>query len=178
MEELRPQTVRRPQTLRWIIVLAVAFAFFLTVAIAGRASATNPIVMFINLPAALALAWFGYAMATAKASSVTFDGETLTDDAGVVICALEDIHSVERGFALFKPSGGFALLLKEEKPRAWSPGLWWRIGQRVGIGGATPGRSSRNMADAITIAMAMRDAGEAPKASGAPKRPKRTGWRR
>ncbi|MEL6792102.1 MAG: hypothetical protein AAFP78_01515, partial [Pseudomonadota bacterium] len=151
MEELRPQTVRRPQVLRWIIVAAVAVVVLLTVAIAGQASATNPVVVMINLPIAAILLWFGYAMATAKATSVTFDGETLTDDAGVVICTLEDIHSVERGFALFKPSGGFALLLKAEKERAWSPGLWWRIGQRVGIGGATPGRSSRNMADAITV---------------------------
>jgi hypothetical protein len=178
MDELRPQTVRRPQTLRWIIVIAVAFVFVLTVAIAGRASASNPFIVFINLPAALALAWFGYAMATAKATSVTFDGETLTDDAGVVICALDEIHSVERGFALFKPSGGFALVLKAEKERAWSPGLWWRIGQRVGIGGATPGRSSRNMADAITIAMAMRDAGAAPKPRSGSKTEKRAGWRR
>ena len=110
----------------------------------------------INLPAAVGLGWFAWAMATAKASSLTFDGETLTDDAGVVVCHIDEVDKIERGFAMFKPSGGFAILLKEEKPRGWSPGIWWRWGKRIGVGGATYGRAARNMSDAMTIAQAMR----------------------
>lgn len=159
MEKLRPQTVRRPEILRWIIIAAIGVVLFFTVAIAARSSASNPIIALINFPAAILLAWFGYAMFTAKARSVTFDGEVLTDDTGLVLCHVDDIKSVERGFALFKPSGGFALLMKEEQTRDWSPGLWWRYGSRIGIGGATPGRSARVMADSITMAMAMKEAG-------------------
>ena len=164
MEELRPQTIRRPQILRWFIVIASAVVLALTISIAARSSATNPIVALINLPAALGLGWFAWAMASAKASSLTFDGEALIDDSGVVVCHLEEVERVERGFAMFKPSGGFAILLKGDQPRGWSPGLWWRWGKRIGVGGATYGRAARNMADSMTIALAMREAAaETPK---------------
>lgn len=169
MEELRPQTIYRPQVLRWLVVLASAVALALTVSLAARASATDPLVALINLPAALGLGWFAWAMASAKASSLTFDGETLTDNAGVAVCHIDEVDRIERGFAMFKPSGGFAILLKAEKPRGWSPGLWWRWGKRIGVGGATYGRAARNMADSMSIALAMRDQPAAPAKKGAAK---------
>ena len=153
--------MRRPAVMRWFIVIAGGAVLLLTVALAARASATDPVVTLIHLPVALALGWFGWSMLTTKAPTVMFDGERLVDDSGVELCALDEIETVERGFALFKPSGGFALLLNVEKPRGWSPGLWWRFGRRVGIGGATPGRSGRNMADAITMAITLRNASDA-----------------
>ena len=87
----------------------------------------------------------------------TIDGVLAWIDSGVELCRLEEIDGIERGLALFKPSSGFALRLKSERPRGWSPGLWWRIGNRVGVGGATPGRAGRNMADAIQGAITARE---------------------
>ena len=62
-----------------------------------------------------------------------------------------NIASVDRGAFAFKPSNGFTVRLKSPAPRAWLPGLWWRLGRRVGVGGATPGKAARDMADVITI---------------------------
>lgn len=159
MEEFQTRALRRPETLRWLVLAAIAVVLLMTVAFAARASAEDPLVAALNIPVALALLWFGWSLLNARSSHLYFDGERLTDDAGVEICSLDEIEAVEKGFALFKPSNGFAILLKERKPRGWSPGLWWRVGRRVGVGGATPGRGAKAMADAITVALAMRKGG-------------------
>ena len=51
---------------------------------------------------------------------------------------LKNIARVERGLFAFKPSNGFLILLNNPMSRAWHPGLWWRFGRRIGIGGVTP----------------------------------------
>ena len=155
MEKVAPTELRRPEVMRWLVVTAVIVMLVISFSIGVR-SVASPIAAVINLIAALAVGWFGWSMATAKASKVVFDGERLTDNAGVELCTIDEIENVERGFAMFKPSAGFAILLREEKPRGWSPGLWWRNGRRIGVGGATPGRAARNMADAITMALALK----------------------
>ena len=37
------------------------------------------------------------------------------------------------------------------------PGLWWRIGRRIGVGGVTPASQSKVMADLITARLIERD---------------------
>ena len=77
--------------------------------------------------------------------------ETVEDSSGTVLCRLDEIKSVERGAFTLKPSNGFAILLKKSGKFAWCPGLWWRVGSRIGVGGTTSGRSSRDMADMIAV---------------------------
>jgi hypothetical protein len=98
-----------------------------------------------------------------------FDGERIYDDTGTELCRLDDIVEIERGLALFKPSGGFVLRVKTAGPRSWSPGLWWRAGRRVGVGGATSSRAGKHMADAITGALATRMVAAAEMGSAASK---------
>lgn len=154
MTEGLVKTVSRPEPLRWFILIAIAALVVVTASLAKKASTDSPLTSLLTICFCLAMIWFGWSLYQARASVVTFDGERLYDDAGVEICAFDEIATVERGMALFKPSSGFVLTLREEKPRAWSPGLWWRIGKRVGVGGATPGRAGRDMADAIMGALA------------------------
>lgn len=75
----------------------------------------------------------------------------LRDTAGTVLARVEDIASVDRGAFAFKPSNGFILRLKTRAPRAWAPGLWWRFGKRVGVGGVTPSGPGRYMAEQIAM---------------------------
>lgn len=156
MEEFQTRVLRRPEVLRWVVIAAIAVVLVMTVALAIRAAEDAPLIAVLNVPVVLALLWFGWSLYGARASEITFDGERLVDNSGVEICTLDEIETVEKGFALFKPSNGFALLLTRSRPRGWSPGLWWRVGRRVGVGGATPGRSAKGMADAITIALALK----------------------
>jgi len=86
--------------------------------------------------------------ATAQAVELTRAGLRSSD--GEVIAPLDQIESVDRGMFAFKPSNGFILRLKASAPGRWQPGLWWRLGRRVGIGGVTPGAQAKTMADMIS----------------------------
>ena len=41
-------------------------------------------------------------------------------------------------------------------PRVWRPGIWWRIGRRVGIGGVMPGHQTKAMAEILAALQAER----------------------
>lgn len=83
----------------------------------------------------------------------------LFDDTGRSIALLEEIASVDRGVFAFKPSNGFVLHLKRPAGRAWAPGMWWRIGRRVGIGGITAPAQARSMSEIIAVMLVRRDEG-------------------
>lgn len=88
--------------------------------------------------------------------SATADGLTLTADgiftkSGEPLVNLDNVEAVDRGFFAFKPSNGFLLRLRDPMPRGWAPGLWWRFGRRVGVGGATSPGQGKAMADMISV---------------------------
>jgi hypothetical protein len=68
---------------------------------------------------------------------------------GRVVAPMDEIVGVERGAFAFKPSNGFMVKLSRGAPFAWEPGLWWRIGRRVGVGGVTPGTPAKVMAEIL-----------------------------
>lgn len=81
----------------------------------------------------------------------------LFDGDGVCIAAIDDIAAVDRGVFAFKPSGGFVLRLTRAPGRDWAPGLWWRLGHRLGVGGVTGNMQGRAMAEMIVLVLADRD---------------------
>lgn len=93
----------------------------------------------------------------ATALGVVLTEAGLTDTEGRAICALDDVVKVERGAFAFKPSNGFMLRVKTPMPRAWAPGLWWRFGTRVGIGGVSNSSQAKAMADFIALKLAVRE---------------------
>lgn len=76
-------------------------------------------------------------------------GDRLVDSSGAELCRLADIRRVDRGTFAFKPSNGFMIVLDRPARRHWAPGLWWRSGRLVGVGGVTPGPQARVLAEAI-----------------------------
>jgi hypothetical protein len=66
-----------------------------------------------------------------------------------MIVPIDQIRSVERGVFAFKPSNGFTIRLKSKAPAAWQPGLWWRAGRSVGVGGVTSSTPAKFMAEQI-----------------------------
>lgn len=94
-------------------------------------------------------------VSTALALELTKD--ELRDSAGEVLARCEDIVSIDRGAFAFKPSNGFMLRTGTAAPRKWRPGLWWRIGRRIGVGGMTPGRQTKYMSEIIAVMLAERD---------------------
>mgnify|MGYP003631041448 FL=1 len=80
----------------------------------------------------------------------------LRDSQGRVLADIADVVSVERGAFAMKPSNGFSLVLREKAPRAWVPGMWWRMGRRVGVGGTTGAGPAKFMAEQIAFRIANR----------------------
>jgi len=80
---------------------------------------------------------------------LTEDG--VFDSLGRTLARFDEMHSVQRGAFALKPSHGFSLVLKSKKSRVWAPGMWWRFGTRVGVGGVTPAGASKFMAEQIAF---------------------------
>lgn len=97
-------------------------------------------------------------MHAATALQLRLTVEALTDSEGRVIARIEDVVAVERGTFAFKPSNGFMIRLSAPQSRAWYPGIWWRLGRRVGIGGVMPGSQTKIMAELIQAQIAGRSA--------------------
>ena len=92
--------------------------------------------------------------ATMRAIELTPDG--LRESTGRVLCRLDEIESMERGAFAFKPSNGLLVRLKSGAPAAWAPGLWWRIGRKIGIGGVTSASQAKVLSDMISIQLIQR----------------------
>ncbi|MEL6642244.1 MAG: hypothetical protein AAFP98_13215 [Pseudomonadota bacterium] len=84
--------------------------------------------------------------------------DALMDERGVVLAQLDDIAGVDRGILAFKPSNGFVLTMKSKQPRSWAPGLWWRYGRFLGVGGVVSAGQTKFMAEQIAFALAHRNA--------------------
>ena len=83
--------------------------------------------------------------------------EGLQDSSGRSLAPFADIVAVERGVFAFKPSNGFLVKLARPAPRGWAPGLWWRYGRRLGVGGVTPGHQARYMAETLAVMLVERE---------------------
>lgn len=92
----------------------------------------------------------------ATATALVLTDQALGDEHGRIIVRTADIVSVDRGIFAFKPANGFILRLKRSEGAAWAPGLWWRVGRRVGVGGAISKAEGRHMADRISALIAGR----------------------
>lgn len=119
-----------PEGLQWVLVLLMC----------GAASCYAGYLMW---------QWSG------RMIELTNDGLRMSD--GQVIAHLDDIYGVDRSFFSNKPSNGFLVTLKVKYPTTWAPGLWWRIGKRVGVGGLTSGAEGKIMADTLSTMIAERD---------------------
>lgn len=89
-------------------------------------------------------------------SALELTETTLRLSDGTVLARTEDIVGIDRGMFAFKPSHGFTLKLRHRAARGWHPGMWWRIGRRLAVGGVTPGSQTKIMADVITAMIAER----------------------
>lgn len=77
----------------------------------------------------------------------------LRDGTGRVVARVDRIVRVERGTFAIKPSNGFLLLLSapEQGGNHWAPGLWWRLGRRVGVGGITSASETKVVAEQLSF---------------------------
>ncbi len=141
---------------RW---LGVGMLLFLGVLLIYVALATppDPAWQVFLLVMGVGSLWVGDKMRRATEGWITLSDTALVTQAGEVIAHLDEIEKVERGMLAFKPSNGFMIKTTTPAPRRWEPGLWWRMGRRIGVGGVTPASQSKVMADLISAKLMMRD---------------------
>jgi len=132
-----------------IIVIGGFGCFLLWIAASGAAGSALASVIFVFC-AALSF-YASYRIHQTKLQSLYLTMEGLFDTTGTKLCTMDQIASLDRSFFAFKPSNGFVIRLKEPMDRAWVPGLWWRFGKRLGVGGITSVAQSKSMADTITL---------------------------
>jgi len=99
-----------------------------------------------------------------KMRRATLIGVVLTKDElrtsdGQVLVRVEDMLGVVRGSFSLKPSNGFSVLTRARQQRAWAPGIWWRFGKRVGVGGVTAASQAKYMAEILAAMLAERGIG-------------------
>lgn len=100
--------------------------------------------------------WLARGLWLSTAGHVVLTGEGLVDQDGRVLAAMDDIAEVDRSAFAFKPSNGLLVKLKGRAVPGWAPGLWWRYGRRLGIGGVTASGDGRAMADLLKALMVER----------------------
>ena len=96
-------------------------------------------------------------MRRAAGSALILTATELRDSDGRVLALMDEIRHVDRGALAIRPSNGFILLLTEKRGAAWNPGLWWRTGRRVGVGGIAQAGATKFMAEQIALRIADRD---------------------
>jgi hypothetical protein len=138
---------------RWLAIVTLVLMAGLLLYAAFSPETTNAVKIG---SASLGLLALGTASGLYKATlnRVELTEEGLRDSSGVSIARIDEIAALDRGFLAFKPSNGFVLRTHAPVGRAWRPGLWWRFGHRIGVGGVAPGQQARFMADRLSELMA------------------------
>lgn len=137
-------------------LLSLGTLGFLTLSVAVSRPPAPGWQVFLLAMGAGAL-WAALATWRATASAVVLNEAGLQDADGTVIAPVEEIDGLDRGVFAFKPSNGFLLRTRSRAPAAWRPGLWWRLGRRVGVGGMTPRGQAKAMAEVLAMVLARRD---------------------
>lgn len=104
----------------------------------------------VVLVLALASAWLCLGLARRGPSSIMVTDLGLVDNFDRVICTFDQIEKIDHGAFALKPSKGFLIRLRASANPGWHPGLWWRYGKRVGIGGMTPAAETKLLAEVLT----------------------------
>jgi len=110
-------------------------ALLLWIAASGAAGSLTGALVFL-LAAALSF-YAAFVIHKIKTIGLVLTEEGLFDTTGRALCRMENIEGIDRSFFALKPSNGFVIKLKSPTDRAGVPGLWWRLGRRIGVGGVT-----------------------------------------
>ena len=119
-------------------------------------TAVVPLSQAVMAVLGLMALWLARRMWRATSAHLVLTPDALVSSDGRVLARMDDIVSVARGPFAFKPSNGVMITLRKRGPLAWEPGLWWRMGRRIGIGGVTPKTPARVMAERIEARIAAR----------------------
>jgi hypothetical protein len=132
-------------------MIAALGALILWIAVAQPPAALGWRLFLIGSGAATL--WLAVRLWQATGIVLELTGVELREAGGRSIARIDEIEAVNRGVFALKPSNGFTLVLRRAPGAVWAPGLWWRLGRRVGVGGVTGRFDGRRMADTLSVAV-------------------------
>lgn len=141
---------------RWIGVTMLVGLGGLVIYVALASPPALEWQIFLIVLGVLAL-WMADRMRRATEHRIELTETELRSSEGLRIALVADIETMDRGVFAFKPSNGFLIKTRTPGLRTWRPGLWWRIGRRVGVGGVTPGGQTKTMSEILAAMIAQRD---------------------
>ncbi len=100
--------------------------------------------------------WGAWAIQKATETDLLLKRSGLYDASGRMIAEMDNIDAVDRGVFAVKPPSGFVIRLKKRMKSGWAPGVWWRVGRKIGIGGAVSGLETKAVAEILELALADR----------------------
>ncbi|MCU4653182.1 hypothetical protein N8I71_10085 [Roseibacterium sp. SDUM158016] len=103
--------------------------------------------------------WWAWRVWTATAVTLELTRNELRERGGRQLCAVENIDRIDGSAFAFKPAAGFVIHLREPGTRVYAPGLWWRSGRRVAVGGATARAEGKAVAELLNVILAERERG-------------------
>lgn len=148
--------LRASPTRRFIGAVMIGALGFLLIYIAASQPAA-PLWRAVLAAFGLLVGWCGYELYRATAGAVVLKPEGLFTEDDAPLAPLDQIETIERGAFAFKPSNGFSVMLKTRQPFGWVPGLWWRVGRRVGVGGVTSPGEAKAIAELLQALLAQSD---------------------
>lgn len=150
---LSPSPIRRA-----IAVCVLGGTGLLLIWLALTAPQSAPLWQLLLVAFGAGALWAALKLWRATMHHLLLTTEELRTSDGTLLCRLDAVRGIDRGAFAFKPSNGFVLKLdRPSGPRGWAPGLWWRTGSRIGIGGVTPAAQGKVMAELIAHTLAERE---------------------
>ena len=92
-----------------------------------------------------------------RSGSLILKEDGLWVEDGPQLAALDNIETVQVSAFSIKPSNGFAVVLRSPVRFKWVPGLYWCVGRRIGVGGATHPSQAKAMAELLSRLIMDRD---------------------
>lgn len=145
------------QARRWLGVISLGLPAVLVGIVILQGAITSPQSLIIVLLIAAAFGWSAYRMWNVPIAGIEFDGSELRTQDGVVIAKLQDIVSVQTGIFALRPSNGFMMVMKDSERVPTRPGIYWRQGRHIGVGGLLQAAEAKAIGRALQFAVAKRD---------------------
>ena len=150
----------RPSPVRRIVALAATVGCgFVLIYFAFTAVDLAWLWKFVSIAIGIALMLLADWLRRSTRVAIELTRSGIRDTDGRQLCSMDNIEAVERSAFSLKPSNGLGVRLKSPETAAWVPGLWWRYGRRLGIGGITPAADAKFMGDLIALHLKGHDIG-------------------
>ena len=148
---IRPSGFRRGFGVVMLTVVAAVLIY------AGATSQAAALWRAVLVLAGIAAFYMAVRTGRATASCIELTAAGLRDGDGTWLIRMEQIEALDRGAFALKPSNGFMIHARTRMPGAWRPGLWWRIGRRIGVGGLTAAAETKLVSDKLALMLAERE---------------------